>query len=112
MARPAPTPLGSDLLVSKGNQSIVAPTPLPEEEPQSAPAPPRPSITIPAATGQPVQPARSALAPKARVVRVPLTVKITPETLKRLRVVAVHAEIEQQDIVEEALRNWLDINEV
>jgi len=42
---------------------------------------------------------------------VPITVKIKPETLRRLRVVAVHLEVEQQDIVEEALSHWLDDNE-
>jgi len=51
------------------------------------------------------------LEPKVKPVRVPLTVKIRPETLRRLRLVAVHHEIEQQDIVEEALAQWLDFNE-
>ena len=117
MARPVPTPLGSELLVSKGTQpaAALAPeqAPLVQEQEPALPAQDTTAKRVMASNSVPSLPApkKSALAPKARVVRVPLTVKISPETLKRLRVVAVHLEIEQQDIVEEALRNWLEVNE-
>ncbi len=110
MARPAPTPLGSDLLVAK-NSPLAAPgltneevikAAVQETVPDQAPATPAP-VTAPLR--------RSVLEPKTKLIRVPLTVKIRPETLRRLRLVAVHHEVEQQDIVEEALAQWLDFNE-
>jgi hypothetical protein len=108
MARPAPTPLDSGLLIAKGAPPL-APTPA-TGEPVEVTAPeavPNQAPVTPAA----VAPRRSVLEPKVKPVRVPLTVKIRPETLRRLRLVAVHHEIEQQDIVEEALAQWLDFNE-
>ncbi len=95
MARSTPAPLDAGLLVPKGAR--VEPS---AEEAVSPETPQQSSAR------------RSALAPKAKPVRVPITVKIKPETLRRLRVVAVHLEVEQQDIVEEALSHWLDDNEV
>lgn len=104
MARAAPAPLDAGLLVPKGLSRVETPT---EETPPVPEArAPRPH----AETHQQVSARRSALAPKAKPVRVPITVKIKPETLRRLRVVAVHLEVEQQDIVEEALSHWLDDN--
>lgn len=100
MARPAPTPLGSELLVAKGSPASPTPT---AERPTNA-------ASITAAPEAPV-PRRSILEPKIKLVRVPLTVKVRPETLRRLRLIAVHHEVEQQDIVEEALTQWLDFNE-
>lgn len=114
MARPAPTPLGSELLVAKGPPP-ASPAPVPAiEEPVKVAVPvaetePTP---LPPATPSELAPVRrSVLEPKVKPVRVPLTVKIRPETLRRLRLVAVHHEVEQQDIVEEALTQWLDFNE-
>ena len=98
-----PTPLDSALLVPKGvpPQTPVAMEPVPLADAAQTPA-----------TDQEAPPVRrSALAPKPKPVRVPLTVKIRPETLRRLRLVAVHHEVEQQEIVEEALTQWLDANE-
>src|SRR3954454_22659582 len=108
MARPAPTPLDPGLLITK---DAPRPAPAPATgKPVEATAPeavPNQAPATPAA----VAPRRSVLEPKVKPVRVPLTVKIRPETLRRLRLVAVHHEIEQQDIVEEALAQWLDFNE-
>jgi hypothetical protein len=106
MARPAPTPLDSGLLIAK-SAPPSAPTPATGESVEpTAPGPIQAPATLAAVT-----PRRSVLEPKVKPVRVPLTVKIRPETLRRLRLVAVHHEIEQQDIVEEALAQWLDFNE-
>ena len=113
MARPAPTPLGSELLVAKGSP-LGAATPagsvdgavrvaVTDAVPILAPTPMLVAESAPAR--------RSVLKPKTKPFRVPLTVKIRPETLRRLRLVAVHHEVEQQDIVEEALTQWLDFNE-
>jgi len=108
MERPAPTPLGSELLVAKGSPPAVPAPPPSVEEPVPALTPP-PAPPAPVAAPAPAR--RSVLEPKVKPVRVPLTVKIRPETLRRLRLVAVHHEVEQQDIVEEALTQWLDFNE-
>lgn len=105
MAKSAPAPLDADLLVPKGAPRMEAA--VEEKAPTSEAKAPRPRGETP----QQVSARRSALAPKAKLVRVPITVKIKPETLRRLRVVAVHLEVEQQDIVEEALSHWLDDNE-
>jgi hypothetical protein len=113
MARPAPTPLDSGLLVSKGNGPTLAPAPEPTpevHEDETVPSAPK-RVGPVSGFGRPVPPPRkSSLAPKAKVERVALTVKIKPTTLKRLRVAAVNADLEQQDIVEEAISNWLDVN--
>ena len=108
MARPAPTPLGSELLVAKGSPpALPVLSPSIEEPVPALMLPPAP----PALIAEPAPARRSVLEPKIKPVRVPLTVKIRPETLRRLRLVAVHHEVEQQDIVEEALTQWLDFNE-
>ena len=108
MARPAPTPLGSELLIAKSSPTAVPTLTLLTEEPTPALMPPQ-APTSPVSASAPLR--RSVLEPKIKLVRVPLTVKIRPETLRRLRLVAVHHEVEQQDIVEEALTQWLDFNE-
>lgn len=109
MARPAPTPLGSELLISKSSPSSAPPL---TEEPAKAVASQTVAIQASATpAAEAMAPRRSVLEPKIKPVRVPLTVKIRPETLRRLRLVAVHHEVEQQDIVEEALAQWLEFNE-
>lgn len=105
MAKSAPAPLDAGLLVPKGAPTMEAAI----EE--MAPIPVAKASRSRGETPQQVSARRSVLAPKAKPVRVPITVKIKPETLRRLRVVAVHIEVEQQDIVEEALSHWLDDNE-
>ncbi len=116
MAKAAPTPLGSELLVTKTSSLAASASTASIDEPVRtaalgtvpilAPAPP-----VPIAEPEAAPTRRSVLEPKIKPVRVPLTVKIRPETLRRLRLVAVHHEVEQQDIVEEALTQWLDLNE-
>ena len=105
MAKSGPAPLDADLLVPKGAPRVEAT--VEERAPTPDVRTPRPREETP----QQVSARRSSLAPKAKPVRVPITVKIKPETLRRLRVVAVHLDVEQQDIVEEALSHWLDDNE-
>ena len=105
MAKSTPAPLDADLLVPKRAPRVETPVG------DTAPPPEARTPRLRADTPQQVSARRSSLAPKAKPVRVPITVKIKPETLRRLRVVAVHLEIEQQDIVEEALSHWLDDNE-
>lgn len=105
MAKSGPAPLDADLLVPKAAPRVEAPAE--DAAPLTEARTPRPRAETP----QQVLVRRSSLAPRVKLVRVPITVKIKPETLRRLRVVAVHLEVEQQDIVEEALSHWLDDNE-
>jgi len=113
MARSAPTPLGSELLVAKGSPPAAStPTASVDEAVRAAVSDAVPILApTPVLVAQPAPARRSVLEPKIKPNRVPLTVKIRPETLRRLRLVAVHHEVEQQDIVEEALTQWLDSNE-
>lgn len=115
MAKSAPTPLGSELLVTKSSPLAASAPAASSDEPVRTATPGTLPILAPAPPVLVAEPElapawRSVLEPKIKPVRVPLTVKIRPETLRRLRLVAVHHEVEQQDIVEEALTQWLDFN--
>lgn len=53
---------------------------------------------------QEVRPLRSA----GRVVRTPYSTKLDPELLKRMKIYAVEADMRENEVIEAALRYYLD----